>query len=208
MADYACVAQYYVYGMNATKSTARSTSSGNIAGLLIGAHYNSGGPAYYFYRSYLKFDTMTIPSSATITQVNLTMTVIYDDSDTDFDVQIVKQDWSGQDPITSGNRETAYDNCLSGTADSSIWRNTSGMSIDTPYTSGNLSTDWINKGGYTYYSLRSSRDYSNTTGSGLERVQIRNYNDATVAYRPTLTILGTGLTAATARYRGLLGVGV
>ena len=34
----------------------------------------------------------------------------------------------------SDNMGTAFNNCLSATADDSIWRNTSGMAINTPYT--------------------------------------------------------------------------
>ena len=95
-----------------------------------------------------------------------------DYSDTDFDVQIVKQDWSGQNPLSSDNMGTAFDNCLSATADDSIWRNTSGMATNTPYTSGNLSTAWVNTNGITYYSLRSSRDYGNGEPSGNEFVDL------------------------------------
>ncbi len=84
--------------------------------------------------------------------------------------------------------EPAYDNCLAGTADAAIWRNTSGMALNTPYQSGELSTSWITKGGTTYYSLRSSKDFAGTTPITLERITIAKEDHATAAYRPTLII--------------------
>jgi len=161
-------------------------------------------------RTYLKFDTSSIGAGQTVTQVNLRMVCTYDGSfDAEFDIQIVKQDWSAQDPITNDNREAAFDNCLSGTADDSIWRNTNGISTNTQYTSGNLDTSWVEMEGTTYYSLRSSRDKDNTGWPGQfksERIDIAMQEHATEAYRPVLivayeaggppAITGTGTFAA------------
>lgn len=192
----------YVYGTasNAGAYTAaRSTSSGfNITATshIIGQH-DDGSPSTVvnIRRIFLKFDTSSIPDAATITSVKLRLTAQADNSTTNFDIQIVKQDWSSQDPLAAGTREAAYDNCLSGTADSSIWRNTSGMSLNTPYESGELSTSWINKTGSTYYSLRSSLDYSNTAPSGNptenESIAIYTSEETTSAYRPYLVITYT-----------------
>ncbi len=183
----------WIYGMSfGSYSTARSTTTafGDTT------NYNRVGQSYAAFtyvtqRSFLKFDTSSIPDSATINQVNLKLTCIADQSTTDFDVQIVKQSWSGQDPITNSNRETAYDNCLGGTADDSIWRNTSGMSTNTQYESGNLSTAWIVKDGVTYYSLRSSRDYGNNTPTGNEYIDIASEDHSTSSYRPVLAVTYT-----------------
>jgi len=144
---------------------------------------------YYCYRGYLKFDTNAIPDGATVTQVNLILVCTGDYSTADCDIQIVKQDWSAQDPIAAGNREAAYDNCLAGTADDNIWRNTLNIAINTPYTSGNLATAWINKIGNTYYSLRSKNDYENTTPTKNEHIRIGAQENATAGYRPVLTVL-------------------
>lgn len=179
-----------IQGQGDSYDTARSTSyyhETNGTTLTVGQS-GGGESRYNVYRIFVRFDTSGIPDSATVTQVNLKLTCISDYSSTDFDVQIVKQDWSGQCPISDSNRETAYDNCLSGTADSSIWRNTSGISTNTPYTSGNLSTSWVNKTGYTYYSLRSSRDYSATTPTGDEWIQFAATEHTTASYRPYLVV--------------------
>ena len=183
----------YVNGIDANYATARNTSySYEIAGTFfaVGQKYTIT-PLYFVYRSFLKFDTNSIPDAATITQVNLRMVCTSDYSATDFDVQIVKQDWSGQDPLSDANREAAYDNCLAGTQDDSIWRNTLGMYPVTQYTSGNLDTSWVNKTGNTYYSLRSNRDKDNNAPSGNEHIYLASANHATPSYRPTLIVYYT-----------------
>jgi len=182
----------FIYGASTSYSTARSTSSTHdttYISLMCGQYYNTGILVYDVYRAFTKFDTTAIPAAASISQVNKKMVCIADYSDTDFDVQIVKQDWSAQDPISASNREAAYDNCLAGTADDSIWRNTSGMAINTQYASGNLSTSWVVKAGYTYYSLRSSRDYNANQPTGLEYIHIASQENATESYRPILTVV-------------------
>ena len=127
----------YVQGASASYSTARNTSSSvNVSStvMIVGqVNFNFGSDNFNVYRSALKFDTSSIGAGGTVTQVNLKLAVLQDVTDTDFDVQIVDLDWSAQDPLTSGNMETFYDNCLGGSADSgSPWRNTSGMSTATP----------------------------------------------------------------------------
>lgn len=144
---------------------------------------------YYIYRAFLKFDTSAIPDGDTVTQVNLKMVCGEDLSSINFDVQIVKQNWSDQDPLSNANREVAYDNCLAGNLDDNIWRNTNGIVINTQYASGNLNTAWINKTGPTYYSLRSSRDYGNNTPTGYELLVLWSQDCPTIAYRPILTVV-------------------
>ena len=177
-----------ISGANASYYAARNTSTSFDTSFT--QDYVGQDTSYACHRIFLRFNTASIPDSANISQVNLTLTSQLDQSTSrDFDVQIVKQDWSAQVPIAAGTREAAYDGCLAETADASIWRNTSGMSIDTPYASGNLSTSWVSKTGYTYYSLRSSYDYANGQPSGNERITI--YGDAieTAAYRPQLVVI-------------------
>lgn len=195
----------WIRGASATYSTARSTSeSFDITGAAatLGQFYQG---SYYVFRAYLKFDTSSIPDGDTITQVNLKLAASSDSSGTDFDVQIVKQDWSSQDPIEAGTREAAYDNCLSGTADSNIWRNTSGMATNTDYTSGNLDTAWPSKTGHTYWSLRSSRDYNNNTPTGYEQIYIHTQQSSSTLRRPVAVIAHSA--AAVKRFMALLGVG-
>lgn len=182
----------YVRGRDLDYATARSTANTSQVGITtftVGQQYISS--YYNLYRSYLRFDTSSIPDDDTVTQVNLKLVCVQNNSDTDFDVNILKQNWSGQDPITSGNRETAYGNCLTSPEDSSIWINTSGISNNTQYTSGNLLTSWVSKINSTYYSLASNRDYdgSGTEPSGLESINIASQEHTTESYRPILTIV-------------------
>lgn len=192
--DYAAEASdARVYGGSATYATARSTSTNSYTtsqAEQLGQTWTSKG-GYLIHRHFHKFDTSSIPGGSTVTQANLTLVVTIDYSTTDFDVVIIKQDWSGQDPIAAGNREAAYDNCLSGTPDDNIWRNTLGLSINTQYTSGNLSTSWVTVAGSTYYSLLSNRDRNGDVPGGNELVTAAMSENATSTYRPFLTVIYT-----------------
>ena len=137
--DYAAdSADGIITGVSAVYATARSTAVGNATTGVLEITNSKIGSDYYIYRSFLKFLTSGIPDSDVVSQVNLTMVATNDDSITDFDVQIVKQDWSALDPISGGTQEALYDGCLSAAADNSIWRNTSGMSVNTQYASGSF----------------------------------------------------------------------
>jgi len=182
--DFYSSQSYVVSGTHAVYATARTTSTSFSDTHLYVGQYSSGG--YSVQRGFLKFDTSSIPDSGILTSATIGLTIYDDGSDTDFDVDIIKQDWSSQDPITDGNRETAFDNCLSGTKDVT-WRNTSGASTDTRYTSPSLDTTQISKTGATYYSMRSSRDYAGTTPTGNEYVDLYPYS-ASSSYRPLLTV--------------------
>ncbi len=170
---------------------ARATSQSFATGetyIAVGQRHTE--PYFYVYRGFLKFDTSAIGANP-ILQVNLVLTCQEDDSDTaDFDVQIVKQDWSAQDPLSDGNREAAYDACLAGAQDDAIWRNTSGISINTNYPSPNLDITWPDPEGNTYYSLRSSLDKSaSEPAEGLQYLLIYSKEAGTPEYQPFLTIL-------------------
>lgn len=177
--------------LDLTYSTARNTAGSVSTGSIpyIGQRYKSTAPnkGYYVFRAFLAFDTSAIGTDV-VSQVNLKLTLTNDSSATDFDVQIVKCDWSGTYPIDSGNMETAYDNCLSSALDDSILRNTSGVSNNTQYTSGNLSTSWINRSGITYYAIMSSLDRNNTAPTGIDYMAFYQQGAATEAYRPVLTV--------------------
>ena len=178
-----------ISGMDGTYSTARSTSSSyatNGTTEYVGQFDNTG--TKFVYRIFLKFDTSGINDSDSITQVNLKAVCTTDISTDDFDVQIAKYDWSAYDPLSADNREAAYDGALAASLDDSIWRNTSGISTNTQYTSGNLSTAWPSKTGYTYYALRSSEDTNNSNPTGFEAVALAMQDNATEAYRPLLAV--------------------
>lgn len=178
-----------IEGSSATYATARSTSTASDSTAtrsLIDNTFFSG--SYYVRRLATKFDTSGIPDTDVVSQVTQTHKVESKSVATDSDVQIVKYDWSASDPIGSGNRETVFDGILAGTLDDAFWKNTSAISAGTAYTSGNLSTSWVNKTGYTYYGLMLSRDRNNTAPSGVEQIGLYTQNDATAGNRPVLTV--------------------
>ncbi len=192
--DITAVMSSIIQGVNADYATARSTStSGSTADLLVGQD-----TAYTVRRGLLKFDTSGIPSYYTIGQVNLKLVVTTDYSTTDFDVQVVKADWSSAEPLTSGTREAAYD-IVGAAAVDALWRNTSGMAVDTPYTSANLDTTWVNLSGYTYYGLRSKNDTDATPPTASEYVTFYRVMDA-AEYRPVLVITYVDTASGTALF--------
>jgi len=182
-----------MYGADEYYATAHSTAytlNSSGADHQLGQNYDAAHEIYYISRIFMKFDTSVIPDSDTITQVNMKLVATHNYSDTDFDVVIKKADWSAYDPASEANKDSIYDLILSASSDTNIWRNTSGISINTQYTSGNLDAARINKLGYTYYGLISSRDISSSTPvmDVGEAVRIASQENATTGYRPILTI--------------------
>lgn len=187
--DYSSVsADGDVNSQNADYATARSNANGSS---MIAATFRVGqgtGGGFTIYRSLLKFDTAGIPDTDTISQVVCKLVATINNSTTDFNVIIQKYNWSALDPVGVGNRDTAYDGVLAATSDTNIWRNTSGMSINTQYSSGDLDTAWVSKTTYTYYGLISSRDLSNTPPTTSEFLNIGAQENTTSGYRPVLTV--------------------
>jgi len=143
---------FAIKGTATTYASARSTSDVSSSGIAsVGQSYKAG-PTYDVYRGFLSFDTSIIPQDALITDVKLRMQCSLDNSAANFNVNIVEQDWSAYDPIDSSNREAAYDACLAATH-KAVWRNTLGMALNTDYTSPALTISYVDKSGFTYYSL-------------------------------------------------------
>ncbi len=146
---------------------------------------------YTVLRSFLEFTTSSIPDSAVINQVNLTMVMITDNSAVDFTTNVIDYNWNANDPLTTSNMEAAYDGCLAATSDNS-WKNSSNVVINTQYASANLSTSWITKdtsyGGSTYYCLSSNKDTNNTAPAGREDINLATADNTNAAYKPFLTI--------------------
>ncbi len=138
----------------------------------------------------MKFDLSSISPQAEVLSATLGLVCVTDASTlADFDIQIVKQSWSGQDPLTDANREMAYDNCLAG-PDDAVWRNTSGIATGTQYISPPLDASYLMPGGLAYYGLRGSRDKNNTppASNGNEYIRIASANHTTPAFRPVLIV--------------------
>jgi hypothetical protein len=184
-----------IYGYSGSYSTSRSTSSGlSITGSSLGVGRYAYPPDWFeTYRGFLKFVTDSIPDSATITQVNQKLVCVTDDTETDFVVEIVEQDWSASDPITDGNRETVYDACLAAANHIDLGSTADIVIADGHYhfTSGNLTTGYVNKTGNTYYSLRSSLDKAGVepTEYAAEYIALASQENTTEAYRPILTVV-------------------
>lgn len=149
-------------------------------------------PLYGKYRSYLLFDTSAIGAGSTVTQVNLKTYVTRAAAKP---VYIIKQDWSSQNPLSTANMDTAFQNTLSSDKDSATFD----FSTKGAITSGNLSTAWVSKTGTTYYSLIIDDDYDNVESTDNTYIEIASQAHATESYRPVLTVTYTA--AATGALR-------
>jgi hypothetical protein len=177
-----------VTGASTNAATARSTAtSHNTTGGDQRFNQGKDGATYSAYRLFLKFNTSTIGAGQVVTSVTLTMHV-YTDTSFAGDAQIIKQNWSAQDPLSAANRDAAFDNCLSGDLDDHVlW---SGYATtNTQYTSDTLTTTWVAMEGTTYYSLRGSRDYAATVPTSMEYCNIGMADNADAHFRPFLTVL-------------------
>ena len=176
----------YVEGSSSSYSTARSTATAAHATydyLSIGQNYISFEGTYYVDRAFLKFDTSSIPSSATITSAKLKLYGKSDSSNTNFYIRIQK--WTGDTPIDTGDYNQ-YDG---------VNYDDGGFSTSSFTTSGyNTITisDYsiINKGGYTRLCLRSSRDIGSNTPTQPEYVNVYSYDKGT-GYYPILEVVYT-----------------
>lgn len=192
--DYSSsTATYYeVQGQSGSYSTARSTSSTQVGGTTINCGQSCIFYTFYVNRAFLKFDTSSIPDSATIDQVNMKLACETIDSSPNQDIIIKKLDWSANDPLGTGNRETNFDACLAASTDA-VWQNTSGLSTNTYYSSSNLDTTRVNKTGSTYYGVMCQRDQSNLSPTfslgDIEGVSL--YSPGHGTYPPVLTVAYT-----------------
>ena len=175
----------YLSGISTTYLTARSTCTAQSAASFYLGQQKVGSD-YYCLRLALKFDTSSIGINSTVTGVTMQLGLQADLTATnDFNIQIVKYDWSASDPVSDINKDTVFDGILVGTLDDNILRNTSGISIDTYYTTAALNPAWLHKTGATYYGLRSDRDNAGITPTGTELVQMYGYGGT---YQPVLTV--------------------
>lgn len=141
--------------------------------------------AYEIYRTGIFFDTSSISIYSIIDSAKLTFVLIWDGSDTDFDIVIQ----NGQPTYPHKPMETLdYDYTLYSGNGGSI--NTSLLPPnDYPFDIDLNATGltWINKGGTTKLMLRSSREINGDVPTGFELVQLYSF-DCGIPYIPTLTI--------------------
>jgi len=176
------ITSYFAANWAASRTDGKSINTTNT--LLVIRQRYAVNPLYGKYRSYLLFDTSSIGSSSTVTQVNL-KTYVTQAASTP--VYIIKQDWSSQNPLSTDNMNAAFSNTITSDKDSaSLDLSTTGAK-----TSGNLSTTWVSKTGTTYYALILDTDYDNTESTDQYYIEIASQNHATEAYRPVLSVTYT-----------------
>lgn len=150
-----------------------------LSTVAVGQMYKSA--TYFIYRSYLSFDTSTIPDNANVSSATLKMKTESDYSGTDFMVYLC----GGTQPIYGGSLEIADWGC--GTSKLAEW-NTSNYQDET-WINFTVPIAQINKQGRTQFELRSSRE--GTTPTGNEYVKF--YSDPTILadYPPQLKVSWT-----------------
>lgn len=181
----------YIAGFSATYATARGTAyAQNTTSTVMYTTNQLAAGDYYIYRSALKIDTSGIPDTDTISQVNLSLHCT-DKAvpTTNFDVQIVKADWSGSDPIDNTTMDAVFDLGLSASLDDNIWQNSSAVAAGNRYSSGNLNTSWVSKTGYTYYILVNSNDRANSAPTDNQTLEFATQDNGTAGNRPYLTVV-------------------
>jgi hypothetical protein len=177
-----------IIGVDADYATARVTSSTLDPNFPYVGQIDAGA-GYAIYRTYIKFDTSSIPDGASISQTNLNIAVSWVEVSDDFDVYVTKLDWSNQDPLDDTNRETVYDNALSADNDAFLL-NTVDVSQGSYYTSGNLDTTRVSKTASTYYGIRSANDKAGITPTGTDRLGFISASDAGAPFHhPYLTVI-------------------
>ena len=159
-----------IEGSNAAYATARATATDIYADNYVGQ--DKGGGLFYCNRGIFKYDTSVIPFVDVITRVYMKMAISSHLTWTDFDFQIVKCNWSTYDPLSSSNKDSIFDLILSSALDDHIWLNTVDIVINQYYESGVLDHTWINKGGLTYYGLRSKNDQDTAEPTQSEYVTL------------------------------------
>jgi len=155
---YGSTSDAYGYQRNTAYSAVHDDTSaygtiGSSNYIKVGQYTDS--TYFYIYRSYIYFDTSSIPVGAVITSARLSLRVYTDSSDTDFDVVIQNgQPNRPQDPPDNTDFYYGYysgDGGSVNTSSASV-----GSYLDIPLNSTGIS--WINKGGETKFCLRSRKD--------------------------------------------------
>jgi hypothetical protein len=183
---------YRISGFSATGYEVTRNTATDIDSTELGAGQYFDSINYASVRTFLKFNTSSIGSTKNVVSAKLTMTPSdMSNVATNFNVIVTDYNWSGQDPLNSGNMQNAYTGCASATTDI-IFANTSGLGLNTPYSGMALSTGWINKTGYTYYGIQSENTINDITPTGFEYLTFHPPSNVVSGYRPMLTVVYSG----------------
>lgn len=175
-----------------TYSTARSGGGSKVAPttevyLQVGQNY-IGGFGYYLYETFLSFDTSTIPDSAIISSVTLSLHGgdYVDQSTTDFTIEARTYDWGAS--LTTADWVAGADltsNTLLASRSTSGW-STSAYNDLTENGSNFVSA--INKTGITRIILCSSRTKDGNTPTGAEYVNLGASEKSGTSNDPKLSV--------------------
>lgn len=151
------------------------------------------GGKFWADRGVIKFVTSSIGLTNVVDQVNLAMTVDFKLIQRDTDVNIVQADWSANDPVTTGNKDSVFDAVLAAATDA-LFKNTSAISAGGTYSSSNMSRAYINRTGTTYYGLICSGDQAaspltSSLTAGASQRELAGFWSQDHANPPVLTIL-------------------
>ncbi|PVV83520.1 hypothetical protein [Dehalogenimonas alkenigignens] len=145
-------------------------------------------PTYTVDRSFLYFDTSSIPDDATITSATIGLYGAIDQSVTDFNLTVTNgQSTYPHDPLQSGDYNKANYSGSGGTLNTSGFT-TSGYNTITLDATGR---NWINKTGTTKLGVFSSRDIAITTPTGNEYVGVYATDQTGTDKDPLLTVTYT-----------------
>jgi hypothetical protein len=188
----------YVWGQSGTWSTARSTAysfSTGASTFISGADNDAG--SYHVYRGFLKFNTQSLTSAARITTVYVYL-ASPSHMGTGWTLYVNEVDWSGQDPLSGGNIDTAYDANLA--APYYLWHSHTGLASNTYY-AATCSNTWPRPYSYTYYGMIGNMDVGDAA-PGTNSWYYATLHSAGSGYPPVLSV---GYTLLNNRTR--LGVG-
>jgi hypothetical protein len=171
----------YIEGSSVTTSTLHDATSTTIS---VGGRNVGGTPKLW--RGYLKFNTSSLGSAATVQKVNLRMFPTALNNYLAWTIYVRQYDWSANDPMASGSREAAWDGLLA--ASNAAVLATSADSAGTPVTSQDLPTSWVQTEGNTYYGLYCNQEgYTYPINQGGQH-QYSSADHATPSQRPLLMI--------------------
>ncbi len=152
-----------ILGISSVYATARSTSTGSDDDNAIGQTTQ-----FRILRSFLSFDTSSIPDDATITSAELHVVAGANYSATDFNVQCYQFAWAA--PLLT-YREANYDGAYGASATlEGTLRNTADGWVDGTEYSMAVNVAGINLTGTSNYTLVSSLDVAGTAPSGSQHV--------------------------------------
>ena len=173
------------------------TAQGTTPG--IGQYYFSPGVGdYSIQRATLYYDTSIIPNNATILSASLTFERDGNYSDTDFDMVIQNMD-GAPDDLTRYNK-----NNFSGNGGQ---LSTSGLGSTFYIVLDETGLSWINKEGITKLGVRSSRDITGITPSGLEYITFKSGDYLRVTWEVSAEPVVTTQAATEIGYQAAMGNG-